>query len=181
MMRVDCPRNPALRPRNPELVSRGDKDVVWRSHRIRIQPRFASTDSGVAIPAYRFDKSRADLDVVIDQDAAPLEPGESRRLYCRACRQSITDEGQRVSIDGEHVFVRENPAGFRYCFGCFALAPGCSALGQASAEFTWFNDCRWQIAVCRGCGGHLGWRFMGNHAFFALILDRLQNDDARGH
>jgi hypothetical protein len=130
---------------------------------------------------YRFDTTTGDLDAVIDLVSEPVEPGQGRRLYCRACRNSITEEGQRVSIDGDHVYTRSNPAGMRFCFGCFALAPGCAALGPVTEQYSWFQGCRWQIAVCRGCGEHLGWRFRGSHAFFALILERLVNDENRGH
>jgi len=96
-----------------------------------------------------------------------------KKLCCRGCRRVITDESQRVSIAGDHAHTRSNPQGVTFCFGCFAGAPGCSSLGRATAEHTWFAGCAWQIAVCGGCGDHLGWRFTGAHHFFGLILDRL--------
>ena len=96
-----------------------------------------------------------------------------RRLLCVICANPITSPDQRVDIGGGHQHTRTNPSGFSYCFGCFAEAPGCACVGRSSFEHTWFPGCNWQIAVCRGCGEHLGWRFRGVHAFHALILDRL--------
>lgn len=130
---------------------------------------------------YRFDTTTGDLAAIIDLASEPVDPGQRRRLYCRVCKNSITEEGQRVSIDGDHIYTRSNPAGMRFCFGCFTLAPGCAAVGAVTGQHSWFRGCRWQVAVCRGCGEHLGWRFHGSHAFFGLILGRLVSDPDAGH
>ena len=106
----------------------------------------------------------------VEDEAAP---GRGRKLVCRRCHATITDEGQRVSVEGQHVHTRLNPAGINFCFGCFAAAPGCALQGAASSEFSWFEGCRWRIALCAECGAHLGWVFDGARHFYALILSRL--------
>ena len=103
-------------------------------------------------------------------------PALARKLLCRICRLVITDESQRLAVAGEHIHTRSNPHGVTFCFGCFGEAPGCDGIGAATAEHSWFAGCRWRIAVCRGCGEHLGWLFTGEHRFFGLILGRLVAD-----
>jgi len=131
--------------------------------------------------AYRFDSTASGIDAVVEELDETALPGHGRKLRCRACQNVITDEGQRVSIDGEHVHSRVNPAGISFCFGCFRSAPGCSALGVASEEFSWFTGCRWKVAVCSGCGDHLGWSFNGSRSFYGLILARLVADEEKPH
>ena len=79
-------------------------------------------------------------------------PGLAGKLLCRGCRLVITDESRRLAVAGEHVHTRSNPHGMTFSFGCFSAAPGCDAIGAATAEHSWFACCRWRIAVCRGCG-----------------------------
>lgn len=132
-------------------------------------------------PIYRFDSTAAELSKSVKSRTEPLGPGHERKLRCRICQMVVTDDGQRMSVDGEHVHNRSNPAGITFCFGCFRNAPGCSAFGTATGEFSWFTDCRWQVAVCNGCGEHLGWSFRGTRRFFGLILARLVADDEQAH
>jgi len=67
--------------------------------------------------------------------------------------------------------------GIKFNFGCFQKAPGCSALGIATDEYTWFSGYKWQLAVCAGCGEHLGWLFRGESGFYGLITALLVPDD----
>jgi hypothetical protein len=117
-----------------------------------------------------------------DTDAVPVKAGAQRAeqettpdrpLRCRVCGRLITTEAERCSIGGAHEHLRTNPAGYRYHFGCFRTAPGCGRVGARSAEHTWFAGCEWRVAICGGCGEHLGWEFSGAAAFFGLILERL--------
>lgn len=41
--------------------------------------------------------------------------------------------------------------------------------------WTWFPGRAWRIALCRGCGVHLGWSFEKEAMppFFGLVKDRL--------
>jgi hypothetical protein len=100
--------------------------------------------------------------------------GPERRLLCAACRNPVTDERERMSLNGGHAHTCTNPAGLTFRIGCFREARGCAALGRASAEHTWFAGYAWQVAVCARCGVQLGWRYQRSaDRFYGLILDRL--------
>lgn len=104
------------------------------------------------------------------------EHGEDRQLRCARCQRSITREDQRIPVQGRREHVCENPHGLVFHIGCFATAPGCTQIGIATEEWTWFRGYYWQIALCKSCGVHLGWRYRdhgGEHCFYGLILDRL--------
>ena len=98
---------------------------------------------------------------------------EKRSLVCKACGHVITSDSARISMNGQHVHTRMNPAGFEFTFDCFREAPGCRQVGAPSYEHTWFAGYCWQIAVCGGCGEHLGWLFHNQNGFYGLIEDRL--------
>jgi hypothetical protein len=88
----------------------------------------------------------------------------------------------REDLDAERGAHRKtNPAGYTFDIGCFRRAPGASAWGEASAEHPWFAGHTWQIALCAGCGAHLGWAFQAEGSrFHGLILDRLRPEAERG-
>ena len=95
-------------------------------------------------------------------------------IVCRQCRNHITDESQRLSVDGANRHTFANPHGFVYDIACFGLAVGCYRAGPLSDEFTWFKGYSWQAVICADCMTHLGWFFIsGAHHFFGLIVDRL--------
>ena len=79
---------------------------------------------------------------------------------------------------GSHAHRFTNPVGYVYEIGCFRAAPGCGHVGEFIAEHTWFAGYSWQIAVCGGCGEHLGWRYRGAEAgmFYGLITGRLVSE-----
>lgn len=100
-----------------------------------------------------------------------LDRQEGRRLCCAACRHPITRERDRIFVQGTHEHTYANPHGISYHIGCFAEASGCAHHGPATDAWSWFPGYRWQIAVCGGCGAHLGWRYTGGDAVFhGLIL-----------
>jgi hypothetical protein len=110
--------------------------------------------------------------------AAATEPGAAdlaeEAIRCRACGQVVTGHEQRLDVGGSQVHTFFNPAGIVFELGCFRRAPGCTASGPMSAEFTWFPDHLWQIVLCRNCRTHLGWHFISaEDSFFGLILARL--------
>ncbi|MCU0560156.1 MAG: cereblon family protein [Desulfobacterales bacterium] len=111
---------------------------------------------------------------------APAAAGEQPRqaepwILCRECLHPVTRDRERISVAGAHRHTFANPHGIVFEIGCFSRAPGCARVGPASAEFSWFPGCTWQVAVCAACLAHLGWGFQspGGGNFFGLILDRL--------
>ncbi len=106
-----------------------------------------------------------------NQDRSPL--------ICSACGERITSVRERVEMNGNHAHTFTNPHGFTFDIGCFRSAPGCKPLGEATEAWTWFHGYAWRVAVCGGCGSHLGWGYEPTPAdpdsrgFFGLILDRL--------
>ena len=78
------------------------------------------------------------------------------------------------SVAGQVLHHRTNPAGVAFTFGCFSAAPGAEPVGEATGRHSWFPGYAWRLALCWGCGTHLGWQFEGAEpTFFGLILDRL--------
>jgi len=101
-------------------------------------------------------------------------PQRAPRLLCARCRHPITDNDQRIDVNGSHAHTYTNPNGITFNIGCFRDAPGCAAIGAATTEYTWFPGYAWRIAECAKCGAHLGWQFTSPaDGFFGLIVDRL--------
>jgi hypothetical protein len=103
-----------------------------------------------------------------------------RRIVCRACGQAVTTAQARTERGGSHRHVFANPHGLVFDLALFSAAPGCRGEGPASTEFAWFPGCSWQVALCRRCAVHLGWRFAplaGGAAFYGLIADRITEAD----
>ena len=98
-----------------------------------------------------------------------------RPLLCAICNYVITSEGETIEISGNHFHTCTNPANIVFNIRCFSQAPGCSPVGIATAEHTWFSGYRWQIALCKECGVHLGWLFRDGDSFYGLIADRLSS------
>ena len=127
------------------------------------------------IPCYWFDTT-GDPDLVEKIREQKSGYGKGGKLRCRCCAHVVTFDSQRISVADSHSHHRSNPSGMEYHFQCFSNAPGCSARGPATFEFTWFQGYRWQIAVCKGCSEHLGWYFRGPSSFYGLITARLIRD-----
>lgn len=104
--------------------------------------------------------------------------GGGRRLLCRACGNVVTSTSARIEVEGAHEHTKRNPAGFEFHIGCFRAAPGCVDRGDACAEHTWFAGHAWRFALCRRCGGHLGWGFVGaGDGFYGLVVARLRLEE----
>ncbi|HLO77668.1 MAG TPA: cereblon family protein [Magnetospirillum sp.] len=96
--------------------------------------------------------------------------------YCAQCGQFMTRARLGIRMNGEHEHVLFNPAGILFRVVCFSDAPGAVAVGNASHRFTWFAGFTWRIALCKGCGIHVGWMYEGAGApavFFGLIRSML--------
>ncbi len=101
-----------------------------------------------------------------------------RRLYCVACKHPITSNGERIEVQGAHEHTCTNPHDITFHIGCFRQAPGCVSVGAATHEHTWFAGYAWQLALCNGCGNHLGWLFQrqGASGFYGLIIAQLAGE-----
>lgn len=126
----------------------------------------------IVFPGYWFDTTSSKLEELGDS-AETDATDKGRKLCCHLCRHPVTDQGQRITFQGEHTHTRTNPAGYSYAFGCYEHAPGCRRLGPRTDDHTWFPGYDWQIVVCGNCGEHLGWLFSGPGKFYGLIVDRI--------
>ncbi|NGZ29229.1 MAG: hypothetical protein G8345_20370 [Magnetococcales bacterium] len=100
---------------------------------------------------------------------------EETPILCKFCSLVITRPQEAIVMAGSHEHTFFNPAGMVYRIGCFRTATGCTWLAESSADFSWFPQTLWQIALCRRCHSHLGWRYTTSlhSTFFGLILTRL--------
>jgi hypothetical protein len=106
--------------------------------------------------------------------AANAMAAPNRRLLCATCRHVVTDQRQRIAVQGGHEHTFANPHGITYRIGCFRDAHGCAVVGEALAEFTWFPGYAWRVGLCTNCQTHLGWRFESRQDYFhGLVLNRL--------
>lgn len=95
-------------------------------------------------------------------------------LLCKACKNKISANSEKIPINGRHQHTFANPNGIIFDIGCFKTAPGCRNTGVFTAEFSWFSGFKWQISVCSSCFTHLGWLFVSlENQFYGLILERL--------
>jgi hypothetical protein len=120
----------------------------------------------------------------VDKRPAPTIEAESdpevRReeegwLLCVDCGHRIAPLRAATSVTGAHQHELVNPSAIVFVVRCFTHAPGCMPVGERSTQWTWFPGYAWQIELCRGCAGHVGWSFhaTGKSAFYGLIRDRV--------
>jgi hypothetical protein len=114
----------------------------------------------------------------------PLPEGEEQSksstddeewIRCGACSARLAPARSRLEVNGAHEHAFMNPAGLHFVVACFAVAPGCDSMGEASSVWTWFPGHAWKIALCRGCGEHVGWSFHAADGapFYGLVRDRV--------
>jgi len=106
--------------------------------------------------------------------AVAEKPKKEKRLFCATCKHPITHQDERIAVNGGHEHRFTNPHGLRFHIGCFRRAPGCTEIGAATLEHTWFPGFAWRIALCAHCRAHLGWCFRAaEDGFHGLITNRL--------
>lgn len=101
---------------------------------------------------------------------------------CAACRARIAPRSAIFVMNGQTDHVRHNPHGLVFHIRCLRTARGARAVGAPTTDHTWFAGYGWRIALCGGCGVHLGWGFSGGGSparFWGLIAERLVEIDAR--
>lgn len=109
----------------------------------------------------------------VAEEAVASAP-ESRWVVCAVCGGFVAASRASIAMDGAHVHSFINPAGMIFRVRCFSEAPGAVPVGEQSEHFTWFAGFAWRVALCRGCGEHLGWSYRGgDSSFMALIEDRI--------
>lgn len=103
------------------------------------------------------------------------EPDVEKFIFCRQCFHIITNESERIDVNGGHQHTFANPMGLVFEIGCFRTAVGCRHMGKPTADFSWFSGFKWRLAVCSKCLSQVGWLFtsLGGDGFHGLILDRL--------
>lgn len=112
-----------------------------------------------------------------DTGSEPDRGGTGKRIVvCKTCGRAVTTPQARIAVNGSHKHVFCNPHGIVFETACFSIAPGTSALGSPSTEFSWFAGYSWQIAICTGCAAHIGWKFIGPSpdAFYGLIVQKIE-------
>ncbi|MEL0019277.1 MAG: cereblon family protein [Rickettsiales bacterium] len=109
-------------------------------------------------------------ETLVEDDQAVEDANE---IYCSACGHLVTRTDWRIAMDSAHEHTFFNPAGIVFRVLCFKEAPGADAPGELTADFSWFDGHAWRIAICGGCGTHLGWRFEGSSVFFGLAKPKL--------
>jgi hypothetical protein len=98
---------------------------------------------------------------------------------CVACGRTIALDRDRISLEGAATRAFVNPAGVEYVIAGFREAEGCVADGERSTYWSWFAGFSWQVALCGGCGAHLGWNFQSDaQRFYGLLVDRLSAPSA---
>lgn len=128
-------------------------------------------------PIHCFERKQPPQQTELQDREKKKQRERKKNLLCRLCGEVITSENNRVSINGAHINTRQNPSNVTFTFACFDTAPGCRAWGSATQEHTWFPGYYWQIALCAGCGEHLGWSFKNSSRFYGLIIERLTDND----
>ncbi|MBN2126511.1 MAG: hypothetical protein JW821_19575 [Deltaproteobacteria bacterium] len=106
--------------------------------------------------------------------------GNGEKAYaCTACGTLITHSDCAFQVSGKNRHVYVNPAGITCDFYTFHACPGAIALGEATAEHTWFPGYRWRMAFCGHCAQHLGWHYetiSGSErpgSFWGILVERL--------
>ena len=114
---------------------------------------------------------------LLDQNEQKTRLPPQDGIRCSRCQQLVTDTAQRMDKNGAHRHTCTNPAQQTFNIGCFKEAPGCTHVGSATSNHTWFLGYSWRIAICSSCGTHLGWMFISSgDCFHGLILDALVED-----
>ncbi|HIF51962.1 MAG TPA: hypothetical protein EYQ42_10645 [Thiotrichaceae bacterium] len=123
---------------------------------------------------YRLKKNEFDTETSLqNENVLEAAAEENKKLFCKNCKNHITNIDAAISIDGAHTHTFKNPADYEYTISCYQTAVGCLVSGEPTNEYTWFKHYQWQLAFCNACGDQLGWLFSNEQQFYALIVDRL--------
>jgi len=114
-----------------------------------------------------------DSGIEVEDQESLLE--SEAKITCRECGAEITDKSFATKVNDSHEHSFFNPHGYVFQIRCFSVATGCTLAGKPSNEFSWFAGHTWQVAICRSCMTHLGWRFQSDSiSFYGLIRDKIK-------
>lgn len=108
------------------------------------------------------DEATADTDAIHGDD-----------WLCSLCLEKMAAEIDRFFYEGKNAFSFTNPGGYQFEIMVFSQADGCRAVTPPTSENTWFPGYAWSICLCRSCGQHMGWKYIGADTFFGLIRTKL--------
>jgi|HubBroStandDraft_6_1064221.scaffolds.fasta_scaffold584770_2 hypothetical protein len=166
--------------RRRRLGSRWNESRLWSiANRTMRRRRHPSRDPGRPHPASSRSAPRKGR-----RDARPAAPrgapsagdaaSEDEAVRCAACGRVLAKKSDRIAVEGSHEHAFVNPVGVEYRIRCFRDAEGTAGAGEESTFFSWFPGYAWRVALCRGCGAHVGWGFRRDaQGFHALIADRV--------
>ena len=80
------------------------------------------------------------------------------RLVCKTCGTTISTT-DALMPRGEWPLVFANPHGLVFELVLLRAAQQLMLIGPSTIEHTWFSGYAWRVALCGGCGTHLGWRY----------------------
>lgn len=110
------------------------------------------------------------------RDEAASRSRDGDAIVCARCGHAVTRRDSRVEVGGRHEHVHVNAHGYVHRVGCFREADGAVEATEPTRAWTWFPGYAWQIAVCRRCGAHVGWRFVREgDAFWGVALDAVRD------
>ena len=101
---------------------------------------------------------RPEDDAPLRDPVDELEGEATDVIVCRRCTLDLAFASDRFP-GGRTLHV--NPAGYLHEIITVHEARHLVVTGQPTAEATWFVGYTWDIAVCAGCGAHVGWLFEG--------------------
>ncbi|HEY3236564.1 MAG TPA: cereblon family protein [Polyangiaceae bacterium] len=106
-----------------------------------------------------------------------LDSAYRARLRCRTCGTVIANSSALFNPGAEHPLVFSNPHGVVSEITTLRSALNLLMVTAPTTDATWFSGYGWQVALCAGCGTHLGWRFSAaspglSPAFFFGLLTK---------
>jgi hypothetical protein len=100
--------------------------------------------------------------------------GAERAVRCSRCGHVLTNERERIDVDGSHAHTFVNPSGIVFHIVMFRTVDGAVVHGTPEKFTSWFPGTAWQFASCAQCAGHVGWAYVHldtGDRFFGLIED----------
>lgn len=100
-------------------------------------------------------------------------------IRCAFCQHEITRRQFAIEVAGQHQHVFTNPQGITFEIVTYDRAD-CVQHGVATTEYTWFAGCAWQVALCKNCKNHLGWRYIrpDSNGFYGLICEHIVESES---